>query len=83
VIKFLQTFQEQPLDNDAGRADQNRHDDERCPIIESEILQQHIGDERAHHILRAVGEIDDIEHAENDGKPKTEQRIERAVDQAE
>jgi hypothetical protein len=31
--------------------------------------------------LGAVREIDDVEHAENDGEPKTEQRVKRAVDQ--
>ena len=67
----------------AGRADQNRRDDQRRPIIDPEILQQQIGGERAHHVLRAVGEIDDVEHAENDGEPEAQQRVERAVDQAE
>ena len=30
-----------------------------------------------------MGEIDDVEHAEDDGKPETEQRVERAVDQSD
>src|SRR5262249_22160903 len=37
---------------------------------------------RAHHIERAMREIDDVEHAEDDGKPEAEQRVERAVDQS-
>ena len=30
-----------------------------------------------------MGEIDDVEHAEDHGKPETEQRVERAVDQSD
>ena len=82
-IEAAQLLQQHPLDDDAERADQDRHDHQRRPIIDAEILQQHIGDEGAHHVLRAVGEIDDVEHAENDGEPETQERVERAVDQAE
>ena len=53
------------------------------PIIQAEILQQQIGGKRTHHVLRAVGEIDDVEHAENDGKAEAQQRVERAVDQTD
>jgi hypothetical protein len=30
-----------------------------------------------------VTEINDVEHAENDGEPQTQQRVERAVDQTD
>ncbi len=46
-------------------------------------VQQEIGAERAHHIERAMGEIDDVEHAEDHGEPETQQRVERAVDQSD
>ncbi len=45
-------------------------------------LQEEIRAERAHHVERAMGEIDDVEHAEDHGEPETEQRVERAVDQS-
>jgi hypothetical protein len=48
-----------------------------------EAVEQKIGGERAHHVLGAMGEIDDVEHAENDGKPEAQQRVERAIDQPE
>jgi hypothetical protein len=38
-------------------------------------LQQQISRKRAHHVLGAVGEIDDVEHAENNGEPETQQRV--------
>ena len=83
VVELVQMFQQQPFDQNTGRAHQDRHDGEGDPIIKAEMLQQQIGSERAHHVLRAVREVDDVEHAENDGKPEAKQRVKRAVDQAE
>ena len=76
-------LQEKPLDQNAGRTDHERPDHQRRPIIDAEILQQQISREGAHHVLGAVGEIDDVEHAEDHGEPEAQQRVERAVDQAE
>ena len=33
-------------------------------------MEQKISGEGPHHVERAVGEIDDRQHAENDGKPQ-------------
>jgi hypothetical protein len=46
-------------------------------------VQQHPGAKGAHHVLGAVGEVDDVEHAEDDGKAETEDGVEGAVDEAE
>src|SRR5690606_9586884 len=43
----------------------------------------HPGDEGPQHVERAVGEVDDVEQAEDDGQPQREHGVERAVDQAE
>ena len=56
---------------------------QRPPVAEPEILQQEERDEGAHHVLGAVREVDDVEHAEDHGEPEAEQRVERAVDQPE
>ena len=76
-------LEQQSFDEHAGRADHNRCHHERFPVADTEMLQQQIGGECAHHVLRAVGEIDDVEHAEDDGKSEAQERVERAVDQAE
>src|ERR1017187_6185318 len=81
MVELVEPLQEQPLDDYAGDADQYGRDDERRPIAEPGILQQEIGGEGAHHVLGAVAEIDDVEHAENHGQPEAQQRIERAIDQ--
>ena len=60
-----------------------RHQQQRPPVADAEIVEQHPGDEGAHHVLRAVREIDDVEQAEDDRQPETEQGVEGAVDQAE
>src|SRR5256885_6678296 len=51
------------------------------PVTDSELREQEIGAERAHHVLGAVGEVDDVEQPENHREPEREQCIERAVDQ--
>ena len=83
VIELVEPLQKQSLDDDAGDADQNRRDDQRRPIAKARILQEQIGRKGAHHVLGAVAEVDDVEHAEDNGQPQAEQRIERAVDQAD
>src|SRR5256885_5319906 len=47
------------------------------------MIEQQECRERAQHVLGAVREVDDVEHAEDHGEPQAEQRIERAVDQAD
>lgn len=39
--------------------------------------------ECAHHVLRAVRKVDDVEHAKYAGDAKTHHRTKRAVDEAE
>ena len=79
----MYALEKQSLDGDADRADDDWHDDKRRPVTDAEILQQHERDECAHHVLRAVRKVDDVEHAENHGKSEAQQRVKRAVDQAE
>ena len=64
-------------------ADDQRREDQRRPIADAEIGEQHPGHEGAHHVLRAMGEIDDVEKAEDDGQPKAQHGVKRAVDQPE
>ena len=83
MIELVEPLQEQPLDDHADGADQDRHDNERDPVIQADILQQEERREGAQHVLGAVREVDDVEHAEDDGEAKAQQRVERAVDQPE
>jgi hypothetical protein len=56
---------------------------QRPPVAQAEIVQQRPGDEGAEHVLRAMGEVDDVEKAEDDRQPEAQHGIERAVDQAQ
>ena len=83
MIELVEPLEEEALDDHADGADEDGRDDQRGPISDAGVLEQQIGCKRAQHVLGAVREIDDVEHAEDDGKPETEQRVERAVDQPE
>ncbi|ENR74374.1 hypothetical protein B983_02250 [Brucella abortus 67/93] len=45
--------------------------------------QQEIADESTQHILRAMGEIDDAQKPEDDGKAEAQHGIEGAIDEAD
>src|SRR6185436_2118674 len=53
----------------------------RPSVVHAELVEQKPGAERAHHVLRAVREVDDVEEPEDDGEPKGQERVERAVDE--
>ena len=83
MVEARQPLQHGALKEDAERADDQRRQDQRPPVVDAEKVQKEICDERAHHIERAVRKIDDVEHPEDDGQPKTKQRVKRAVDQSD
>jgi hypothetical protein len=45
------------------------------------VLQEEVGGEGAHHVLGAVGEVDDVEEPEDHGQSQAQHRVERAVDE--
>src|SRR5947209_7946348 len=47
------------------------------------MCEQKVRRESAQHVLGAMREVDDVEHAEDHGEAEAEQRVERAVDQPE
>ena len=51
------------------------------PVADPGELQQEPGREGAHHVLRAVREVDDVQEPEDHGEPEREQRVERAIDE--
>jgi hypothetical protein len=83
MVELVEPAQERPLDHDAGHGDDDRREQQRPPVVEPGILQQEERHEGAHHVLGAVGEVDDVEHAEDHGESEAQQRVERAVDQPE
>ncbi|MHC2437490.1 hypothetical protein ACVMB0_004865 [Bradyrhizobium sp. USDA 4451] len=83
MVEPGQPLQHGALEDHAEDADHDGGDDQRPPVVDAAQIEQEIRHEGAHHVERAMREIDDVEHAEDDGKPETEQRVERAVDQSD
>src|SRR3546814_3332937 len=83
MVEMVEPPYQQALQHDADRADDDWSEQQGPPIADAEIGQQHPGGERAQHVLRAMSEVNDVEQAENDRKSQAEDRIERAIYQAE
>ena len=81
VVELVEPLEHRPLEHDAEQPDHERRQEQRPPVAEPGVLQQELGDEGAHHVLGAVGEVDDVEQAEDDREPEAQQGVERAVDQ--
>src|SRR5690349_16632864 len=83
MIEFVEAREHQPLDDHAGCAYGKRRDGKRPPVIEPELVEQEPRAEGAHHVLGAVREVDDVQQSEDHRQAEREQRIERAVDEAD
>jgi hypothetical protein len=81
VIEVVQRLEHGALDGDADQTDDDGCDQQRPPVAQARPLQAEVRGEGAHHVLGAVGEVDDIEQAEDHREPEAEQRVEGAVDQ--
>src|SRR5262249_11854041 len=80
MVELIEPLQKKPLDHDAAKTHRNRNEDKRPPIAKPRDVEEKVGGKCAQHILGAVREADDVEHAENDGKSEAKQCIERSVD---
>ena len=81
MVEPIEPLQKKPLDDDPGYPHDKRRKEDRPPIAQTSVLEEKVRGEGAQHVLGAMSEVDDVEHAEDDGEPKAEQRIERAVDE--
>src|SRR5690606_10211132 len=82
-IELVEAAQQQAFEDDAEQAHDHGGHEQHDPVVQPQVLQAHPGDEGPQHVERAVGEVDDVEQAEDDGQPQREHGVERAVDQAE
>ncbi len=83
VVQLVEPFQHAALEEDAKRSDQQRRKQQRPPVVDAEVRHPDPGQERAHHVLGAVGEVDDVEKAEDNRQPEAEDGVERAIEQAD
>src|SRR3546814_6258096 len=61
VVQLVEPTQQRSLQEDAEGADDEGSDDESEPVAQSGVSQDEPRDEGSHHVLRAVGEVDDVE----------------------
>ena len=80
---MIEVLQEQTFQHEPAECYDDRRENECNPIAHAGVVQQHPCGEGAHHVLGAVREVDDVEHAEDERQAETHHRIERAVDRAE
>ena len=73
----VQRPDQHPLDDEPEQADDQRHRDQANPEIatEHQDVDPDIG---ADHVERAMGEIHDSQHAEDQRQPDREQHVDRA-----
>jgi hypothetical protein len=83
MVELVERLQHGALDQHAQGADGERRDEERPPVADPEPAQQEVGAEGAQHVLGAVREVDDVEQPEDHRQAERQQRVERAVDQAD
>ena len=66
MVELVEPLQHRALEHDADEAHGDGRDEERPPVAEPRVLQEEPRGEGAHHVLGAVGEVDDVEQAEDD-----------------
>ena len=64
-------------------AHQQRRNNQHHPVVEAEVRQSHPREDGAHHVERAVREVDDVQQSEDDRQAQRQHRVERAVDEPE
>jgi hypothetical protein len=83
VIELVQMPKQQPLDQDAEDADEQRRHKQHQPIINAKIGQAHPRKHRSHHVESAMRKVDDVQQAKNDRQSERQHRVKRAIDQPE
>ncbi|MNT69745.1 hypothetical protein D3C72_2080810 [compost metagenome] len=81
MVHTVQPSQQRALESHRRKADQQRHQQQGCPVRDAQPRKQYPGAECSQRKLRAVSEIDDAQHSEDDCQSQAHQRIEGAIDE--
>src|SRR5262249_39930136 len=81
AIEMVAPLGHRALDHHTEEPDHDGRDQQRRPVTQAGPLQREVRDERAHHVLRAVSEVDDVQQAEDDRQAQAQHGVEGAVDQ--
>ena len=83
VVHLVEAGEHRLLDDHAEGSDEERREEQRDPVGNGGELQEQVGREGPRHVEGAVGEVDDVQHPEDDGEPQAQQGVEGAVDEPE
>ena len=81
MVQLVKLFEHGALNQHAGGTHHHRCHHKCDPVVDAEFGQAKVGHKGAQHVLGAVGEVDDVQQAENHGQAQREQCVKRAVDQ--
>ena len=81
MIELVEAAQHGPLDDDPEYGYDEWRQPQHHPVIQPEIVHPHPGSEGAHHVERAMREVDDIEQAKDDRQPERQHGVEGAIDE--
>jgi hypothetical protein len=90
MVQVVEALEQRLLEQHAQPADDDRRQHQRHPEVDLELRAQQQRQlrepdprqERGHHELRAMREVDDVEQAEDDRQAHAQHGVEAAVDQA-
>ena len=74
---------QEALHQHTDKAHCQRHQHQRCPVIDAHVVQRQPGSKGPQHIHGTLSEVNDLEQTKDDCQPQAEQSIERAIDQAD
>jgi hypothetical protein len=81
-IQIVESPQKQHLDPETDRPDHERRHQERGKERQVDELRAVVGDECAQHVHRAVREIHDAQHTEDNAQAERQECVKAAVDEA-
>ena len=83
MIEPRDAAQRQPLEA-GGQGAHGQWRQQQCPAVaQAKPVKQKPGHDGAQHVLGAVREVDDVEHAEDQRQAQAQHGVERSVDQAD
>ena len=80
---MVEPAQEHTFRQDSEGAHHNGSHQKGQPVVHPGVGHADPGHVGPQHVLGAVGEIDDVQQAENQGQPQTQYGVERTVDQTQ
>ncbi len=73
----------QAFDHHTQQSHRERREQQRPPVVDPQHLQPDVGRKRTEHVEGPVREVNDPEESKDHRQAKTQERVERTIDQPE